>query len=145
MLTRHDGAAHCVRFYGFLWTAEFTVPNGKFDPSGHLAIKDVAVDCHNSSSLLQIRIKMFKTDQYKYRTLVYLATTNNELAQWPQYRCSRGCANPKWVSSISIHLNSSRREGPAKFQHELRPHQQRPITELEKGVPSRRADGQVGQ
>ena len=72
-------AACCVGFYGFLRTAEFTVPNGKFDPSCHLAIKDVAIDCHTSPSLLQIRIKMSKTDQYKHGTFVYMAITHNEL------------------------------------------------------------------
>ena len=72
-------AACCVGFYGFLRTAEFTVPNGKFDPSCHLAVKDVAIDCHTSPSLLQIRIKMSKTDQYKHGTFVYMATTHNEL------------------------------------------------------------------
>ena len=63
-------AACCVGFYDFLQTAEFTVPNGNFDPSSHLAVKDVAVDCHTAPSLLQIRIKMSKTDQYKHRTLI---------------------------------------------------------------------------
>ena len=72
-------AACCVGLYGFLQTAEFPVPNGKFDPSSHLAIKDVAADCHTAPSLLQIWIKMSKTDQYKHRTFVYMATTNNEL------------------------------------------------------------------
>ena len=39
----------------------------------------MAVDCHTSPSLLQIKIKMSKTDQYKYRTFVYTATAHNEL------------------------------------------------------------------
>lgn len=72
-------AACCIAFYGFLQTAGFTVPNENFDPSSHLAIKDVAVDWHTTPSLLQIRIKMSKTDQYKHGTFVYMATTHNEL------------------------------------------------------------------
>ena len=55
-------AACCVGFFGFLRTAEFTVPNENFDPSSHLAVKDVAVDCHTASSLLQIQIKMSKNN-----------------------------------------------------------------------------------
>ena len=66
-------------FYGFLRTTEFTTPSEKFDPSSHLAAQDVAVDSHISPSLLQIRIKMSKTDQFKRGTSVFMAPSHNEL------------------------------------------------------------------
>ena len=73
-------AACCVGFVGFLRTAEFTVPSSsKFDPSVHLTVQDVAIDSYTSPSLLQIRVKMSKTDQFKQGTSVFLAASHNEL------------------------------------------------------------------
>ena len=73
-------AACCLGFFGFLRTAEFTVPNGKdFDPSVHLTAGDITVDSHIEPSLLQVRIKASKTDQFKQGTALYLAATRNDL------------------------------------------------------------------
>ena len=73
-------AACCVGFFGFLRTADFAVPSSsKFDPSVHLAVQDVVIDSFTSPSLLQIRIKMSKTDQFKQGTSVFLAASHNEL------------------------------------------------------------------
>ena len=55
------------------------MPSGKFDPSVHLSVQDVAIDSHTSPSLLQIRIKMSTTDQFRHGTSVFLAASHNEL------------------------------------------------------------------
>ena len=68
-------AACCARFMAF----SAAVPNGKFDPSVHLATQDVAVDSHTSPSLLQIRIKILKTNQFKHGTSAFMAAYHNEL------------------------------------------------------------------
>ena len=48
-------ATGCLGFFGFLRTAEFTVPQGStIDPTTHLMVDDIAVDSHTTLSLLQV-------------------------------------------------------------------------------------------
>lgn len=73
-------AACCLGFFGFLRTAEFTVPQrSAVDPMTHLMVDDIAVDSHTMPSLLQVRIKASKTDQFRQGTSLFLAATGNEL------------------------------------------------------------------
>ena len=59
-------AACNLAFFGFLRSAEFTVPNlASFSPSIHLGLDDVAVDSMLSPSCLQLRIKASKTDPFR--------------------------------------------------------------------------------
>ena len=56
-------AASNLAYFGFLRSAEFTVPNlASFLPSIHLGLAYVAVDTMSSPSCLQLRIKASKTD-----------------------------------------------------------------------------------
>ena len=61
-------AACNLAFFGFLRSAEFTVPNlASFSPSIHLGLDDVAVDSMSSPSCLRLRIKASKTNPFLFR------------------------------------------------------------------------------
>ena len=54
---------HCIFYFGFLRSAEFTVPNlASYVPDIHPGVADVAVDSHSSPSCLHLRIKASKTE-----------------------------------------------------------------------------------
>ena len=58
-------AACNLAYFGFLCSAEFTVPNlASYVPAIHLGLADVAVDSHSSPSCLRLRIKASKTDPF---------------------------------------------------------------------------------
>ena len=59
-------AASNLAYFGFLRSAEFTVPNlASFSPSIHLGLADVAIDSMSSPSCLRLRIKASKTDPFR--------------------------------------------------------------------------------
>lgn len=58
-------AACCLAFFGFLRCSEFTVPSRTaFNPARHLTLSDILVDSQSSPSILYVRIKASKTDQF---------------------------------------------------------------------------------
>lgn len=70
-------ASFTIGFFGFLWSGEFTIPSDSaFDPQSHLSPADIAVDSHNSPSLLRIHIK---TDPFRQVFFIYLSRTDNSL------------------------------------------------------------------
>lgn len=73
-------AACCTGFFGFLRCGEFLLPDSTpFDGSAHMAVADVAVDSHQNPTIVAIRIKQSKTDQYKEGTTIYLGKTSTEI------------------------------------------------------------------
>ena len=59
-------AACLLAYFGFLRSAEFTVPSlSAFNPSRHLSVRDIAVDVPLNPSCLQICIKASKTDPFR--------------------------------------------------------------------------------
>lgn len=73
-------AACCTGFFGFMRCGEFLLPDSTtFDASPHLAVADVAVDSHQIPTMVAIRIKMSKTDQFKEGTTIYLGKTSTEI------------------------------------------------------------------
>ena len=59
-------AACNIAYFGFLRSAEFTVPNlASYVPAIHLGVADVAEDSHSSPSCLRLRIKASKTDPFR--------------------------------------------------------------------------------
>ena len=59
-------AACNLAYFGFLRSAEFTVPNlASYVPDIHLGVADVAVDSHSSPSCLRLRVKASKTDPFR--------------------------------------------------------------------------------
>ena len=73
-------AACCAAFFGFLRCGEFTVPSvNAYDSRRHLSVSDVSVDSHTSPSLIAIRLKVSKTDQYGAGTTIYLGKTSHSI------------------------------------------------------------------
>ena len=73
-------AAACTGFFGFLRAGEFTVPSPKaYDPEVHLSLADVAIDSHESPSLVRLRIKQSKTDPFRLGVDVFLGTTGSDV------------------------------------------------------------------
>lgn len=66
-------AACCLAYFGFLRSAEFTVPNlASYSPSIHLGVADIAVDASSLPSCLRIRIKASKTDPFRKGCFVHI-------------------------------------------------------------------------
>ena len=58
-------AACLLTYFGFLRSAEFTVPSSSaFNPSVHLSLSDVSVDAPLNPPCLQVFIKASKTDPF---------------------------------------------------------------------------------
>ena len=73
-------AACCTGFFGFLRCGEFMLPDSTtFDHSIHLTPADVAVDSHQTPTMVAIRIKQSKTDQFKEGTTIYLGKTSTTI------------------------------------------------------------------
>ena len=59
-------AACLLAYFGFLRSAEFTVPSSSaFNPSLHLSVPDVSVDVPLNPSCLEVFIKASKTDPFQ--------------------------------------------------------------------------------
>ena len=66
-------AACLLVYFGFLRSAEFTVPSlSAFDPNRHLSVRDIAVDVPLNPSCLQICIKASKTDPFRKRCIILM-------------------------------------------------------------------------
>jgi len=66
-------AACCLASFGFLRSAEFTVPNlASYSPSIHLGVADTSVDSASSPSCLHVRIKASKTDPFRKGCFVHI-------------------------------------------------------------------------
>ena len=73
-------AAVTMCFCGFLRSGEVVVPSpSSFDPSLHLCYGDVMVDSNDTPSIVQIRIKISKTDPFRKGIFVYLGVTGGSL------------------------------------------------------------------
>ena len=68
-------AACNLAYFGFLHSAEFTVPNlASYVPDIHLGVADIAVDSHSSPSCLRLRVKASKTDPFRKGCFLYIGT-----------------------------------------------------------------------
>ena len=73
-------AACCLAFFGFLWCGEFTVSSGaSFDRAKHLAFQDISVDSHFEPTVLAVRIKASKTDQFGKGMTIFLGKAPSNL------------------------------------------------------------------
>ena len=90
-------AAWLLVYFGFLRSAEFTVPSlSAFDPSRHLTVRDVAVDVPLNSFCLQICIKASKTNLFRKGCNILIAPGSPPL-----------CAVQAVVSFLERHGNRS--------------------------------------
>ncbi|XP_068725749.1 uncharacterized protein [Montipora capricornis] len=66
-------AACNLAYFGFLRSAEFTVPNlASFTPALHLSVGDISVDSDANPSCLRVRIKASKTDPFRKGCFVHI-------------------------------------------------------------------------
>ena len=76
-LSTHD---HCMfwpactlGYFGFLRSAEFTVPNlASFSPTTHLSVADITVDSTVAASCIRLRMKASKTGPFWAGCYVYI-------------------------------------------------------------------------
>ena len=73
-------AVCCLGFFGFLRCGEFTVASGaSFDRANHLAFQDISVDSHSEPTVLAVRIKASKTDQFGKGMTIFLGKAPSNL------------------------------------------------------------------
>lgn len=95
-LSTHDRrmfwAACALGYFGFLRSAEFTVPNlASFSPTTHLSVADIAVDSTVSASCIRLRMKAPRLTQFGRAATCILAglllsCVPSKLC-WPIFRC----------------------------------------------------------
>ena len=66
-------AARTLAYFGFLRSAELTVPNlASFSPALHLGVVDISVDSDSHPDCLRVRIKASKTDRYRKGCFIHI-------------------------------------------------------------------------
>ena len=66
-------AACTLAYFGFLRSAEFTVPNlASFSPALHLGVVDLSVDSDSHPDCLRVRIKASKTDHSRKGCFIHI-------------------------------------------------------------------------
>ena len=75
-------AACTLAFFGFFRLGELTVPSASaFDPSIHLTPTDVAIDDRADPKLVQVHLKVSKTDQGRKGISIFLGKTGMTFAR----------------------------------------------------------------
>lgn len=101
-------AACNLGYFGFLRSAEFTVPNlASFSTTLHLSVQDIAVDSDSNPLCLRVRIKASKTDPFRKGCFVHIGKVRSLL-----------CALQAVMSYLSITGNSA---GPLFLLQDGRP------------------------
>lgn len=73
-------SACTTAFFGFFRLGEIMIESSSsFDPATHLTPNDVALDCRDSPSLIQIHLKSSKTDQMRQGISVFIGSTGDDL------------------------------------------------------------------
>ena len=73
-------AACCLCFFGFMRAGELSVPSdGAYDPTVHLSVADLALDCPRRPSFVRVRIKQSKTDPFRKGIDLFVGATGNDL------------------------------------------------------------------
>ena len=73
-------AASTLCFFGFFRSGEITtMSDSSYDPRSHLSLDDIAVDNPAAPSILQVHLKVSKTDPFRKGIDVYIGRTNNDL------------------------------------------------------------------
>ena len=68
-----------VAFFGFFRLGEIIPSGSHSDPMQHLARGDIAVDDRENPSLLQVHLKISKTDQLRKGTDIYIGKTDDDI------------------------------------------------------------------
>ena len=99
-------------FFGFFRSGKITTPSTTgFNPKIHLAWGDVAIDSTQSPSLLKIRLKRSKTDQFGQEVDIYMGKTGCPLcpvAGVTAYMVQRGTGEGPFFQSFRTPLTKVR-------------------------------------
>ena len=77
-----------MAFFGFFRLGELTTPSDTvFDPATHLTLKDVTIDQRENPSLVQICLKVSKTDQERRGVSVLIGSTKDDLCPVAMVTC----------------------------------------------------------
>ena len=73
-------AACTVAFFAFCRSGEITIPSeAGYDPSAHLSYGDISVDNCKHPSIIFMRLKRSKTDQFRQGVSISIGATNDDL------------------------------------------------------------------
>lgn len=73
-------AAACMCFFGFLRCGEVVISSdASYDPQMNLSLEDVKVDSRVKPSLVEVNIKVSKTDPFRQGVKVYFGTTARDI------------------------------------------------------------------
>ena len=73
-------AACTMAFFGFFRLGEIvSPPSGTFDPAVHLTPADIAIDSREEPSLVQVHLKVSKTDQERQGISVFIGKTGDDI------------------------------------------------------------------
>ena len=101
-------AASNLAYFGFLHSAEFTVPNlASYVPAIHLGVADVAVESHSSPSCLHLRIKASKTDPFCKGCFLHIGKGEFPLCTIhfdPEERCPRPLISVSGWTAIILYV-----------------------------------------
>ena len=87
-------AACTLGYFGFLRSAEFTVPSwASFSPSVHLGVQDLAVDSSTAPSCICVTIKASKTDPFRKGCSIHIG-----LGKYPL--CALHALLAYWLSGV---------------------------------------------
>ena len=69
-------AACLLAFFAFLRCSEFTIPSlQSYEASKHLSLGDISIDSHDNPTIMSVRIKSSKTDQFGKAFLCFLGSS----------------------------------------------------------------------
>ena len=72
-------AACCTGFFGFLRCGEFTTTSPSYDPNPHLSLADVKVNITINPTVVLLRIKSSKTDQFRKGHTIRMGATHSSV------------------------------------------------------------------
>ena len=72
-------AACCTGFFGFLRCGEFTTTSSSYDPNTHLSLADVKVNITINPTVVLLRIKSSKTDQFRKGHTIRMGATHSSV------------------------------------------------------------------
>lgn len=73
-------AACTMAFFGFFRMGELTVPSASaFNPDTHLTPADIAIDNRENPSLIQVHLKVSKTDQLRKGVTIFIGKTGDDI------------------------------------------------------------------
>lgn len=81
-------AACCLCYYGFLWLGEITVPsNTEYDSGVHLNMAGISVDNAENMTVVKVKTKASKTDQFLKGVDFFIGRTYNQLCPIEAKHC----------------------------------------------------------